>query len=115
MNNNSVSINLQRESNARFVRWSDGSLGLFVGGELYDVTAQDTSKESNYLFVRQNKYMKCQGQFVQKLTFQPFSLGSKSHKKLTNSVLQRHKKERKIKIVTTDVDPESDKLRKEKV
>ena len=45
----------------------------------------------------------------------PASLVSKTHVKLTASVGQRHKKERKIKIVHADVDPDKDKAEKEKV
>lgn len=33
-----------RESNARFVRWSDGSLQLLVGNEVLDVQQQDISQ-----------------------------------------------------------------------
>jgi RNA polymerase-associated protein LEO1 len=32
---------LQRESNARFVRWDDGSLSLFLGNECVDVTENE--------------------------------------------------------------------------
>jgi RNA polymerase-associated protein LEO1 len=35
--------NQVRESNARFVRWSDGSLQLMVGEEVLDVKEIDTS------------------------------------------------------------------------
>jgi len=34
--------NQVRESNARFVRWSDGSLQLLVGDEVLDVKEIDT-------------------------------------------------------------------------
>ena len=40
-----------RESNARFVRWSDGSLQLLVGNEVLDVQQQDISHSNYYLFV----------------------------------------------------------------
>jgi RNA polymerase-associated protein LEO1 len=39
-----------RESNARFVRWEDGSLQLFLGKEVLDVAEQDNSQNNNYLF-----------------------------------------------------------------
>ena len=35
--------NQVRESNARFVRWSDGSLQLVVGDEVMDVKEIDTT------------------------------------------------------------------------
>ena len=39
-----------KESNARFVRWSDGSLQLLLGNEVLDVQQQDISQSSLYLF-----------------------------------------------------------------
>lgn len=42
----------QYESNARFVRWSDGSLQLLLGDEVLDTTEQDMSMDHHYLFVR---------------------------------------------------------------
>lgn len=32
--------NMKKESNARFVRWSDGSYSLHLGGEIFDVYKQ---------------------------------------------------------------------------
>lgn len=32
--------NLVKEANARFVRWSDGSLSLHLGSEIFDVYKQ---------------------------------------------------------------------------
>ena len=40
------------ESNARFVRWSDGSLQLVLGEEVLDTTNQDLARDHHYLFVR---------------------------------------------------------------
>lgn len=40
-----------RESNARFVRWEDGSLQLMLGNEVLDVPDQDISHNNYYLFV----------------------------------------------------------------
>ena len=40
------------ESNARFVRWSDGSRQLLLGDEVLDVAEQDVASDQHYLFVR---------------------------------------------------------------
>ena len=42
----------EAESNARFVRWSDGSLQLQLGGETLDVAPVDISKDNAHLFAR---------------------------------------------------------------
>lgn len=39
-----------RESNARFVRWEDGSMQLLLGDEVLDVAEQDISHNNQYLF-----------------------------------------------------------------
>jgi len=100
---------VKQESNARFVKWSDGSLQLFVGNEGYDVTQQDISQDNNYLFVKQTQLHKCHGKLDSKLIFRPTSLGSKTHQKLTETIVQRHRKNKKIKLVTIEKDPEKEK------
>ncbi|KAJ0013733.1 hypothetical protein Pint_21732 [Pistacia integerrima] len=43
------------ESNARFIRWSDGSFQLQIGDEAFDVTKQDIQNEESPLFVRHDE------------------------------------------------------------
>lgn len=42
-----------RESNARVVRWSDGSMSLHLGDEIFDVHTMPIQGDFNHLFVRQ--------------------------------------------------------------
>jgi len=42
-----------RESNARVVRWSDGSMSLYLGSEIFDISKQPLQGEYSHLFVRQ--------------------------------------------------------------
>ncbi len=44
-----------RESNARIVRWTDGSMSLYLGGEIFDINKQILSGEYSHLFVRQGQ------------------------------------------------------------
>jgi len=45
---------VQRESNAKFVQWSDNSLQLLVGTRVFDVVQQKTRKEGrDFLYVAQ--------------------------------------------------------------
>lgn len=41
-----------RQSNARFVRWSDGSLQLWLGDEVLDAKEIDIRGDQNFAFVR---------------------------------------------------------------
>ena len=43
----------KKESNARVVRWSDGSLSLHLGSEIFDVHKQPLQSDFNHLFIRQ--------------------------------------------------------------
>ena len=47
------SANEVRESNARLVRWSDGSMSLYLGSEIFDIHRQILQGEFSHLFVRQ--------------------------------------------------------------
>ncbi|KAG6538477.1 hypothetical protein ZIOFF_003600 [Zingiber officinale] len=43
------------ESNARFVRWKDGSLQLLIGNEVLDISVNDAHHDQSHLFLRRGK------------------------------------------------------------
>ncbi|XP_068662701.1 protein LEO1 homolog isoform X2 [Aristolochia californica] len=103
------------ESNARFVRWSDGSLQLLIGNEVLDISVQGAQHDQTHLFLRHGKgILQSQGRLLRKMRFMPSSLSSKSHRLLTALVDSRHKKVYKVKNCITDIDPEKDKEEKER-
>ncbi|XP_059442458.1 protein LEO1 homolog [Corylus avellana] len=103
------------ESNARFVRWSDGSLQLLIGNEVLDISVQDAQHDQAHLFLRHGKgILQSQGRVLRKMRFMPSSLSSNSHRLLTAIVDSRHKKVYKVKNCITDIDPEREKEEKEK-
>uniref|UniRef100_A0A1D1ZB00 RNA polymerase-associated protein LEO1 n=1 Tax=Anthurium amnicola TaxID=1678845 RepID=A0A1D1ZB00_9ARAE len=103
------------ESNARFVRWSDGSLQLLIGNEVLDISVQESQHDHTHLFLRHGKgILQSQGRLLRKMRFMPSSLSSKSHRLLTALVDSRHKKVYKVKNCITDIDPERVKEEKEK-
>ncbi|KAI3504692.1 hypothetical protein L1887_26357 [Cichorium endivia] len=103
------------ESNARFVRWSDGSLQLLIGNEVLDLSVQDAQHDQAHLFLRHEKgILQSQGRVLKKMRFMPSSLTSNSHRLLTALVDSRHKKVFRVKKTVTDIDPEREKEQKEK-
>lgn len=48
---------LKKQSNARIVKWSDGSTQLLLGEEVLDVQEMDISKDHSYLFVRHKGFV----------------------------------------------------------
>ncbi|KAJ4961697.1 hypothetical protein NE237_021607 [Protea cynaroides] len=103
------------ESNARFVRWSDGSLQLLIGNEVLDISVQDAQHDQAHIFLRHGKgILQSQGRLSRKMRFMPSSLLSNSHRLLTALVDSRHKKVYKVKNCVTDIDPEREKEEKEK-
>lgn len=99
-----------QESNARFVRWSDGSLSLHLGSEIFDVYKQPLQNDHNHLFVRQGTGLQGQAVFRTKLTFRPHSTDSFTHKKMTMSLADRSQKNPGIKILTqVGHDPEAER------
>ncbi|KAL5077947.1 hypothetical protein RYX36_016931 [Vicia faba] len=103
------------ESNARFVRWSDGSLQLLIGNEVLDISEQDAQHDQSHLFLRHGKgILQSQGRLLKKMKFMPSSLSSNSHRLLTAIVDSRQRKVYKVKNCVTDIDPEREKEEKEK-
>ncbi|KAL0856376.1 hypothetical protein Bca101_061529 [Brassica carinata] len=104
------------ESNARFVRWSDGSLQLLIGNEVLDITEQDARQDQNHLLLKHEKgILQSQGRILKKMRFIPSSLTSNSHRLLTALVDSREKKDYKVKNCVTDIDPEREKEKRERM
>merc|ERR1719319_1618544 len=97
-----------KESNARVVKWSDGSYSLHLGNEIFDVHKQPLQSDFNHLFIRQGTGLQGQAVFKTKLSFRPHSTDSQTHKKMTLSMADRSGKSSTIKVISqVGVDPEA--------
>jgi len=99
-----------KESNARIVKWSDGSYSLHLGNEIFDVHKQPLQSDFNHLFIRQGTGLQGQAVFKTKLSFRPHSTDSQTHKKMTLSMADRSSKSNQIKVISqVGVDPEANR------
>lgn len=99
-----------KESNARIVKWSDGSYSLHLGSEIFDVHKQPLQSDFNHLFIRQGTGLQGQAVFKTKLSFRPHSTDSQTHKKMTLSMADRSSKSNQIKVISqVGVDPEANR------
>merc|ERR1719471_2365202 len=99
--------NPTKESNARIVKWSDGSYSLHLGSEIFDVHKQPLQSDFNHLFIRQGTGLQGQAVFRTKLSFRPHSTDSQTHKKMTLSMADRSSKANQIKVISmVGVDPD---------
>lgn len=96
-----------RESNARFVRWSDGSMQLFLGDEPLNVAELVDEKSHHYLFVRQAGIMQGQARLATRLQVHPASLHSKLHRSLRTVADRQHARTHKVKATVTLADPKA--------
>ncbi|XP_044266863.1 another transcription unit protein [Tribolium madens] len=102
--------NVKKESNARLVRWSDGSYSLHLGSEIFDVYKQPLQGDHNHLFIRQGTGLQGQAVFRTKLSFRPHSTESFTHRKMTLSLADRSQKTSGIKILSqVGADPDHDR------
>ncbi|XP_053449105.1 RNA polymerase-associated protein LEO1-like [Nycticebus coucang] len=109
--------NKVKESNTRIVKWSDGSMSLHLGKEVFDVYKAPLQGNCNHLFVREDTGLQGQTIFKSKLTFRPHSTDSATHKKMTLPLANRNSKKQKIRILPiAGCDPEcqrADMMKKE--
>lgn len=98
-----------KESNARVVKWSDGSTSLHLGSEIFDIhKTQMNQGENNHLFVRQGLGLHGQAVFKTKLSFRPHSTDSFTHRKMTLSLADKSQKTHKIRVLpNVGKDPEA--------
>ncbi|XP_047719509.1 RNA polymerase-associated protein LEO1-like [Prionailurus viverrinus] len=96
-----------KESNTRIVKWSDGSLSLHLGNEVFDVYKAPLQGNYNHLFVREDTGLQGQAVFKAKLTFRPHSTDSVTHRKMTLLLANRCSRTQKIRILPmAGCDPE---------
>ncbi|KAH9392762.1 Paf1 complex component [Tyrophagus putrescentiae] len=99
---------VDRESNARIVRWSDGTCSLYLGDEIFHMTRQSQGGDNNHLFIRDQAGWSAQSIFKSKLTFRPSSTDSVTHRKLTLSLADRSQKTQKICVLpSVGIDPDA--------
>jgi len=100
------------ESNAKFVRWSDNSMTLHLGSEVFDVYQMSLQGDHNHLFIRQGTGLQGQAVFKTKLSFRPNSTKSATHKKMTSRLAMRHSQnQQKVRVLpVAGKDPESRKV-----
>ncbi|XP_036048163.1 RNA polymerase-associated protein LEO1-like [Onychomys torridus] len=81
-----------KESNARIVKWSDGSMSLHLGSEVFDIYKAPLQDNHNQLFIREDTGLRGQAIFKSRLTFRPHCTDSATYKKMTLSSGNRSSK-----------------------
>ncbi|EPQ06306.1 RNA polymerase-associated protein LEO1 [Myotis brandtii] len=102
-----------KESNTRMVKWSDGSMSLHLGSEVFDVYKAPLQGSHSHLFVREDTGLQGQAIFKSKLTFRPHSMDYATHKKMTLPLADRCSRTQKIRILPiAGCDPECQRTEK---
>jgi len=112
---------LLRESNARFIQYSDGSIQYQIGEERFEIDAHPAAHSYVYASqvskVENNQQLtllESQGPAIKsKFLARPASMRSSAHKNLTLSLRSTTLKQARIQEFTTYADPE--KLKQEKI
>ncbi|KTW29501.1 uncharacterized protein T551_02117 [Pneumocystis jirovecii RU7] len=106
-----------KQSNARFIKWSDGSLSLLLGSELFSAVTKNSFSEHTYLCLShesQNLLMS-RKRFTKNMTFLPIDTGSSTHKRLTEAILRGNMKKCSIVEFVNVEDPEKVKREAERI
>uniref|UniRef100_A0A914L3T1 RNA polymerase-associated protein LEO1 n=1 Tax=Meloidogyne incognita TaxID=6306 RepID=A0A914L3T1_MELIC len=90
--------NEKRESNAKIVRWSDGSMSLYLGNEIFEVDKQKIM-DFNHLYIRQGAALQAQAVFGEKLVFRPHSTETLTHRKMTMNMAEKTSKAQKVRML----------------
>ncbi|CAB3406910.1 unnamed protein product [Caenorhabditis bovis] len=102
-----------RESNAKFVKWSDGTMSLYLGNEIFEVTMMPLNANNlPQLYGRQIGGMTCQAILQKRITFRPHSTDSQTHRKVTLNMADRTRKTGQVKVMD-DVGHNPEILRRE--
>eukprot|EP00588_Corethron_pennatum_P005237 CAMPEP_0194298318 /NCGR_PEP_ID=MMETSP0169-20130528/60098_1 /TAXON_ID=218684 /ORGANISM="Corethron pennatum, Strain L29A3" /LENGTH=513 /DNA_ID=CAMNT_0039048293 /DNA_START=101 /DNA_END=1642 /DNA_ORIENTATION=- len=113
-----------RRSNARMVKWSDGSWTLVVGADGESFEMAEATAGHNYVYASQTPVaegdgpdpggtvLECVGPLASRMAPRPMSLKSEAHRVHTIEVRRRNMKTSKIVEYVTQVDPELEKTQR---
>ncbi|KAK0416609.1 hypothetical protein QR680_012589 [Steinernema hermaphroditum] len=87
-----------RESNAKIVRWSDGTMSLYLGSEIFELTVQPLH-EHNHLYIRQGAGLQGLSVFKKRVVFRPHSTETLTHRKMTLNMAERSNKSQRVKVL----------------
>eukprot|EP00158_Paraphelidium_tribonemae_P004969 Partr_v1_DN27078_c1_g3_i3_m29220 len=92
-------------------------MSLRVGNEMFDITSKDLSTENQFIYLLHPSQglLQAETKLDTGIAFRPFSTSSMAHKKLTATVLARHKKVNKTKFIGAVGNPEAAKLEMERM
>ncbi|PAV77011.1 hypothetical protein WR25_00128 [Diploscapter pachys] len=103
----------KKESNSKIVKWSDGTMSLYLGNEIFEIQALPLTNYT-HLYVRQSAGLIGQAVFEKKLQFRPHSTESSTHRKITMSMADRSRKTAQV-LVLDDMGQNPDEKRKEAI
>lgn len=106
-----------RESNARLVRWADGSLQLFVGGVAHDVAPSELPGDVR-LGVKFRGVVHCHGSVRSKLAVQPpksAAASSSSSASAAPSAASAAAAKARVRLIEVENDPEMEQPHKAKL
>ncbi|CAG8595768.1 1135_t:CDS:2 [Diversispora eburnea] len=101
----------EKESNSKVIKWSDGSMSLMIGDEMFDITQQPLNDTYQYLSIphRTTNSLENKERLTDMLSFHPFLVG-RTHRMLTASIQSKHVKQVKTQFVDMNKDPDLVKL-----
>ncbi|KAK6746936.1 hypothetical protein RB195_000279 [Necator americanus] len=106
--------NVIKESNTKIIRWSDGSMSMVIGKEVFDVESVPIHGSMQHLFIRQGTGLVAQKIFDRKLIFRPHSTDSETHRKVTMNMAERTRKSGQVRMVA-EVGSNPEQARREAV
>ncbi|RIB05295.1 Leo1-like protein [Gigaspora rosea] len=104
--NNAGEETNEKESNARIIKWSDGTKTLLIGKEQFEISSESLESKHQFLTVphRGSNTLELHEKLTEHITFCPIT-GSTTHKKLTIAIQSRHAKQVKTQFVDMNKDP----------
>ncbi|RDD47511.1 RNA polymerase-associated protein LEO1 [Trichoplax sp. H2] len=89
----------EEESNAKIVEWSDGSMTLHLGSEIFDIFRSDIDNCNQHLFTRELNGLQGKVVLKSRISIRPHSTESQTHRKMTLSIADKCSKAQKICIL----------------
>ncbi|KAK9477582.1 Leo1-like protein-domain-containing protein [Lipomyces japonicus] len=103
------------QSNSKIIRWSDGSLSLKLGKEIFNIKEKIIDDTYVAVSYEQHEIVQFQSKINSSFTLVPTSMSSATHLRLSSAITKGQVKTRNVHNIATTEDPEKMKREAEKV
>ncbi|TPX44810.1 hypothetical protein SeMB42_g03481 [Synchytrium endobioticum] len=97
---------IKRESNARLIRWKDGTSSLKIGDEMFDVMVNPLDRVHQYMAYPNDQMFRNRVRFMKEMKFKAYGINQRAHQFMAQDITARKVVKKKVELFDLKKDPD---------